>query len=114
MGNTFTPEKMPIVLPLTRHMRGLEVEKMQMWLNDLNEYYQFSKTDKEIRERGYYGDQTIRVIKAFQKFCNLPPSGMYEAKTHDLVEWKFMNMNRNLAKRMERARIDAVMGSRKW
>ena len=108
------PEKMPISLPLTRHMRGLEVEKMQMWLNDLNEYYQFNKQEKAIKEYGFYGDQTIRMIKAFQKFWNLPNSGMYEAKTHDLVEWKFMNMNVNMVNAAERARVDAIMSGRKW
>jgi peptidoglycan hydrolase-like protein with peptidoglycan-binding domain len=108
------PDKMPISLPLTRHMRGLEIEKMQMWLNDLNDYYQFNKKDKAIKESGYYSDQTIRMIKEFQKFCNLPPSGMYEAKTHEMVEWKFMNMNVTIVKIAERARIEAIMGGRKW
>jgi len=108
------PEKMPIALPLTRHMRGLEVEKMQMWLNDLNDYYQFNKQEKALKIDKFYGDATIRMIKAFQKFCDLPPSGMYEARTHEMVEWKFMNMNVNMVKVAERARIESIMGGRKW
>ena len=112
-----TPEKMNILLPLFRNMQGLEVKKLQMWLNDVNEYYQFSK--EKLKETGFFGDQTIRMVKAFQKFVILPPSGMYEARTHELMEWKFMNMDQNMHKLQlraaEMAKANSIMGdSRHW
>ena len=114
MPDNRTPEKMPVVLPLTRHMRGTEVLKIQQWLNDLNDYYLFNKKDR-IKENSYYDDPTIRMIKAFQKFVGLPNSGLYEFRTHDLVEWKFFNMLDNMTKAMERKRQEQIMGAaRKW
>jgi len=56
---------------------------------------------KKLPETGFYGDMTIRMVKAFQKFCNLAPSGMYEEKTREMVEWKFWNMLDNLDKQMK-------------
>jgi peptidoglycan hydrolase-like protein with peptidoglycan-binding domain len=109
----YTPDTMPIVLPVTRHMQGLEVQKMQMWLNELNDYYQFNPKQR-IPESAFYGDLTIRMVKAFQKFCNLPPSGMYEFKTHEMVEWKYMNMNQNIEKEMEESNAAALFSDRKW
>ena len=109
----YTPDTMPIALPVTRHMNGLEVRKMQMWLNELNDYYQFNPKQR-IPETGFYGDQTIRMVKAFQKFCNLAPSGMYEFKTHEMVEWKYMNMNQNINQEMESANADALFSERTW
>lgn len=117
MGLDGKPEKMNILLPLFRNMQGPEVVKLQMWLNDVNEFYKFSS--EKLKETGFFGDQTIRMVKAFQKFVVLPPSGMYEARTHDLMEWKFMNMDENIRKiqlrTAEAASTNAIMGeSRKW
>jgi peptidoglycan hydrolase-like protein with peptidoglycan-binding domain len=93
-------EKKHIHLPVTRHMNGLEVQKVQMWLNELNDYYQFNPK-QILPETGFYGDMTIRMVKAFQKFCNLTSSGLYEEKTHEMVEWKFWNMLDNLNKQIQ-------------
>lgn len=91
--------KIPFKGPLFRGMKGPDVKQLQRNLNTLNAYYEFNKREDMIPETGYFGDQTIRMVKEFQKFCKLPPSGMYEAKTHDLLEWKNYNRlyNSNLA-----------------
>jgi peptidoglycan hydrolase-like protein with peptidoglycan-binding domain len=107
------PDKMPIILPLYRNMQGPEVKKLQMWLNDLNDYYQFNPKER-LNESGFFGDQTIRMVKAFQKFWDLPPSGMYDARTHDILEYKFWNMNNNLAIAMQRAQRESAFSERKW
>src|ERR1051326_1412671 len=93
-------EKKQIHLPVVRHMNGLEVQKVQMWLNELNDYYQFNPKEK-LPETAFFGDMTIRMVKAFQKFCNLAPSGMYEEKTHEMVEWKYWNMLDNINKQIK-------------
>lgn len=111
---SFTPEKMPIQLPLFRGMNTPDVRKFQMWLNDLNEYYGFNKIVKKIPETGYFGDQTIQMVKEFQKFWGLPPSGMWDARSHDIMEWKFMNMTQNLAIRVQRQQQEAFFSKRHW
>ncbi len=112
-------DKMPIALPFFRGMNGTEVKKLQMWLNEVNEIYGFNKINKTIPETGFFGDKTIQMLKEFQKFVILPPSGMYETKTHGLMEWKYQNMDEVMAtlikRRVERERQAAVMGdSRHW
>lgn len=104
------PEKMPLTVPLFRGMNMPDVRKLQMWLNDLNEYYKFNKLKKSIPETGYFGDQTIQMVREFQKFWDLPPSGMWDSKSHDIMEWKFMNMDQNLYKAQQRA----SMSQRHW
>ena len=107
-------KKMQVELPLTKSSRGSEVLKIQQWLNDLNDYYLFNKKER-IKENSYFDDPTIRMIKAFQKFVDLPKSGLYESKTHDLVKGKFFNMLENLKKMLELKRQEQVRGtSRKW
>ena len=103
-------KKMQVELPLTKNSHGSEVLKIQQWLNDLNDYYLFNKKER-IKENSYFDDPTIRMIKAFQKFVDLPKSGLYESKTHDLVKGKFFNMLENLKKMLELKRQEQVMGA---
>ncbi len=91
-----TPNKMPFTQSLFMGLRGDEVKRMQEWLNELNDDFKFSP--KELPETGYFGFDTVHFIRDFQKFFALPPTGVYDTKTHDIVEWKFFNL-------MERIRI---------
>ncbi len=109
------PEKMPFTKTLMRGMQGPEVSQLQMWLNEMNDYYQFNKIQKTLPETGFYGDQTVRMIMAFQAFWSYSPTGVYDAKTHDLMEWKYYNYISNNQIAMQRARQNAIMGnSRHW
>lgn len=108
--------KLPFSRPLFRGMQGPDVKQLQVNLNTLNIYYLFHKNPNgveiELPITGFFGDETIRMLKAFQKFCDLPPSGMYEFRTHDLLEWKNYNRLDNTNKAWNRIQQQQVQEAR--
>lgn len=84
------PNPLPYTKSLFLGLRGEEVSRLQEWLNDLNNFYRFY--NKIITENGYFGFSTLNCVRAFQRFYELDPSGVYNAATHDMVEWKYFNM----------------------
>lgn len=92
------PAQYPFKRTLYQGMKGREVEVLQMWLEDLNEFYKFRK-GKTLKRTGYYGDETRRFVAAFQLFVELsPPDGWYDYKTHDLIQARYANMVESLGK----------------
>jgi len=73
-------------------MKGREVEVLQMWLEDLNEYYNFVK-GKSLPKTGNFGNMTKMFLTRFQLFVELyPADGMYDYRTHDMIQARYSNM----------------------
>lgn len=84
------PNPMPYTKSLFLGLYGEEIRQLQEWLNELNDFYRFSK--KLIKETGYFGFDTLKQVRAFQTFCHMTPTGAYDRNTHTQVEGKWFNM----------------------
>lgn len=93
------PEKMPFKSELFRGMKGPEVGELQMWLDEMNQEYKYLTKFLKIetlKRTNYFGDDTARFVSCFQRFCDLPQTGVYDAKTHQMMEIKYWNYMRNM------------------
>ena len=81
----------PFKRTLFHGMKGSEVESVQTWLSELNEYYNFYPYHN-INPTGYYGTFTMSFVKKFQSFVELPPSGVFDFKTYQFVQARYGNM----------------------
>ena len=102
----------PFDKPLFRGMKGDDVKALQRNLNTMNDWYEFYQGTKGlpdvVYETGIFDDATIRLLKEFQKFCNLPPSGLYDFNTHDMLQWKHWNCKDAMAKITARNQQEAA------
>ena len=90
-ANNNLPAKYQFKKNLYKGMKGREVEVLQMWLDELNSYYEFRK-GKTLPATGFYGDETRRFVTAFQLFVDLVPAdGMYDCRTHDMLQARYYN-----------------------
>ena len=90
-SNNNLPAQFPFKRILHQGMKGREVEVLQMWLDDLNEYYQFYK-GKTLPITAFYGDETRRFVTMFQLFVELyPADGWYDYRTHDMIQARYSN-----------------------
>ena len=91
MPNNNMPAKYQFKKTLYEGMQGREVEVLQMWLDDLNSYYNFYE-GKPLKATGYFGKETKRFLTWFQLFVGLyPADGMYDYRTHDMLQARYNN-----------------------
>ena len=91
MSNNTSPGKYPFKKTLYQGMKGRDVEVLQMWLDDLNSYYEFRK-NKSLSTTGYFGDETRRFVASFQLFVDLAPAdGYYDRRTHEMLQARYYN-----------------------
>jgi peptidoglycan hydrolase-like protein with peptidoglycan-binding domain len=96
MPDNNLPAKYPFKRNLCQGMKGREVEVLQMWLDDLNGYYNFRR-GKTLKPTGFYGDETRRFVTAFQLFVELyPADGMHDYRTHDLLQHRYANFEESV------------------
>jgi hypothetical protein len=91
MGSVPANYRKPFSKPLCLGMNGQEVERLQDWLNEMNDYYSFCNDPKQVKLSGIFGDYTLKMVMAFQGFWDYMQTGIYDLQTHDLMEWKFYN-----------------------
>lgn len=93
----YAPDKYPFKRMLYKGMKGREVEVLQDWLDNLNDYYQFCK-GKSLNPTGYFGQDTKYFVTLFQIFVELyPADGIYDYRTHNMLQWRYYNMMQSTA-----------------
>jgi peptidoglycan hydrolase-like protein with peptidoglycan-binding domain len=98
---------------LFMYMRGEEVANMQMTLIGLNEEYNFSR--RALGATGYFGFETVHFVRDFQNYFGLPPTGAYDAQTHNMAETKHYELLSKLkAPKAPAASLPPGMNNRKW
>ena len=95
MGSVPANYKKPFSKALHFGMNNDEVERLQDWLNEMNDYYSFCQDPKRLALSGIFGDYTLKMVMAFQGFWDYTQTGIYDMQTHDLMEWKFYNYQTN-------------------
>jgi len=95
--NNETPTIFPFKRALFQGMKGREVEVLQDWLNELNEYYNFHP-GFHINATGKYGLFTKTFVMKFQRFVGLEANGVFCYRTYDLMQWRFYNMIQSMNK----------------
>jgi hypothetical protein len=103
MSSVPSDMKMPFSKTLHYGLRGAEVERLQDWLNEMNEYYNFCKSVKSVKLSGFFDFDTVIMVVAFQGFWGYHQNGIYDLQTHDLMEWKFYNYMTNTKIAWQRA-----------
>ncbi|MBX7174525.1 MAG: peptidoglycan-binding protein [Pyrinomonadaceae bacterium] len=95
------------------YARGEEVVSMQDLLSSLNEEYNF--TNRKIESTGYFGFDTVHIVRDFQNFFGLPPSGAFDYQTWYTAETKYGDMIRNLQKQSPPSKPEPKWANqRKW
>lgn len=97
---------------LFMYMRGEEVYAMQSLLGELNEEWNF--TQRKIDRSGYFGFETVHVVRDFQNFFGLPPTGAYDYQTYLMGEKKYGDLIRNLQNLQNPKPEPAWANQRKW
>lgn len=82
------PAQYPFKRQLHKGMRGRDVEVMQMWIDEINSFYQFCVCE-ELPITGYFGDRTQYFIRAFQSFADIKTTGVYDYKTREFLNARY-------------------------
>lgn len=99
----YTPPKMNFKFPLYKGLKGPLVSDLQSWLEDIVDWFPYMpKVDKPVPQTGEFDETTKNYVKAFQKFCGLPQSGVYTMETHGYMEWKYDNFVKGYAVRWKK------------
>lgn len=95
------------------YARGEEVFTIQDLLSELNIEYGFTR--RKIEVSGYFGFETVHVVRDFQNYFGIPPTGAYDYQTYLIAEKKFGEMvTRNLKPSAPAKPLPAGMNNRKW
>lgn len=68
------------------YARGEEVTLLQDLLGELNEEYNFTR--RKIETTGYFGFETVHIVRDFQNYFGLPPTGAFDYQTWLMSETK--------------------------
>ena len=96
---------------LFMYMRGEEILDMQNVMIELNHEYKFS--NKKLEATGYFGFDTVHFIRDFQNYCGIPPTGAYDAATHQMAESKWASLMQRLNSPKPKPQ-PAWVNQRKW
>lgn len=108
------PNRLPYKQSLFMYLYGEEVRQLKTWLIELNDEYRFSS--KQLDDSSdYFGFDTLHCVRNFQKFVGLSPTGTYDLKTHEALEWKFYDIFKSLGANPAGLKSSPQgINSRKW